>query len=95
MFTKYDFLSYFLSIFINIFFLLIFFSTLNFSIHTEEKVRVRLISKVNFVSSLSPASVKSSSKPKLKIFLKKKKQKERELLKEKLFKKNKFLKRKF
>ena len=66
MFTKYDLFSYFLSIFINIFFLLIFFSTLNFSIHTEEKVRVRLISKVNFVSPLSPASVKSSPKPKTK-----------------------------
>ena len=87
MFTKYDLLSYFLSIFINIFFLLIFFSTLNFSIHTEEKVRVRLISKVNFVSSLSPASVKSSPKSKTKNISKKKEIKRKRTTKRKTIQK--------
>ncbi|RKX57435.1 MAG: hypothetical protein DRP29_08480, partial [Thermodesulfobacteriota bacterium] len=87
MFTKYDVLSYFLSIFINIFFLLIFFSTLNFTIPAEEKVRVKLISKVNFVSPLSSASVKSSLKPKTKNISKKKETKRNRTTKRKTIQK--------
>ena len=87
MFTKYEVLSYFLSIFINIFFLLIFFSTLNFTTPAEEKVRVKLISKVNFISSLNSASVKPSLKPKTKNVSKKKETKRNRTTKRKTIQK--------
>lgn len=45
MVSKYDVFSYFLSILVNFLFLLTFFSTLNFKIHKEEVVKVKLISQ--------------------------------------------------
>ncbi len=84
MFSKYDALSYFLSILINLFFLLLFFSALNFKIPKKREVKVKLV----FHSSSSHLVSKSKSitKPK-----KTKKEKIKKIKKEKKLREHKVI----
>lgn len=87
MFTKQDIFSYFFSILINILFLLIFFSALNLKLSKEEKVRVKLISSINFVSSPTSFPIEETKAPEKFTPPLKKVSKEKELSEEEILEK--------